>query len=104
MEPIFITNLDGFQWDAANRDKNWKLHKVLPGEIEEVFINSPLFFYRDFKHSEKEQRILALGKTYDGRKLSIVFTIRGNHIRPISARDMSKKERINYEETIKKDS
>jgi uncharacterized DUF497 family protein len=104
METLFISNLDGFQWDSANRDKNWKKHKVAISEIEEVFMNSPLFFFDDVKHSEKEQRILALGQTYERRKLSITFTIRHKHIRVISARDMSKKERRSYEESIEKDS
>jgi len=104
METLFISNLDGFQWDAANRDKNWKKHKVSIAEIEEVFLNSPLFFFADDKHSEIEQRILALGQTYEGRRLSVAFTIRNKNIRVISARDMSQKERKAYEESSKKDS
>jgi uncharacterized DUF497 family protein len=52
----------------------------------------------------KEKRALALGKTFDERFLSITFTIRHNRIRPISARDMSRKERKTYEENAKEDS
>ena len=62
-----------------------------------------LWFFDDIQHSEKEQRTLALGKTFDKRLLSIVFTIRRNKIRVISARDMSKKERKIYEENSKED-
>ncbi|MBI4302687.1 MAG: BrnT family toxin, partial [Chloroflexi bacterium] len=42
----------------------------------------------------------ALGKTADGRRLHVTFTLRGNgkKIRVISARDMNRKERIRYEQ------
>jgi uncharacterized protein len=103
METLFIADIDGFQWDSANRDKNWKKHHVSIAEIEEMFMISPLFYFDDIKHSEKEQRILALGQTYEGRKLTVAFTIRHKNIRVISARDMSKKERRSYEESIEKD-
>ncbi|MBM3710461.1 MAG: BrnT family toxin [Actinobacteria bacterium] len=56
--------------------------------------------YKDIKHSQKEARYYALGKTDEDRFLYIVFTVRKKQIRIISARDMNKKERqvyINYE-------
>jgi uncharacterized protein len=98
MDNLFISNYEGFQWDSGNRTKNYEKHKVTIPEIEEVFFNSPLFFFEDPQHSEKEQRTLALGKTFDERPLSIAFTIRHDKIRVISARDMSRKERKIYEE------
>jgi uncharacterized protein len=54
----------------------------------------------DVSHSQKEQRYRALGATENGRKLAIFFTVRGDGtlIRVISARDMSRKERKQYEE------
>ena len=103
MDNLFISNLEGFQWDEGNKNKNWDKHKVKIAEIEEVFLSSPLFFFDDENHSEKEKRTLALGKTFDERLLSIIFTIRHNKIRAISARDMSKKERKIYEEASKED-
>jgi uncharacterized protein len=48
-------------------------------------------------HSDTEPRFLALGQTDSGRRLFVVFTIRGRHIRVISARDMSRRERREYE-------
>ena len=103
MNDLFISNLEGFQWDDGNRTKNWGKHKVAIAEIEEVFLNSPLFFFEDIQHSDKEARTLALGKTFGERQLSIAFTVRHNRIRLISARDMSKKERKTYEEASKED-
>jgi len=51
----------------------------------------------DYKHSIYEKRWAAFGKTDYGRKLTVIFTIRGNLIRVISARDMNQKERNFYE-------
>ena len=49
-----------------------------------------------FKHSAREVRYLALGRTVDSRLLHVVFTIRGPLIRPIAARDMNRKERHHF--------
>jgi len=82
----------GFHWDNGNSDKNWLSHQVTKSECEQIFFNQPLFIGDDEKHSETEIRYYVLGKTDNDRKLFIVFTIRENLIRIISARDMSKKE------------
>ena len=86
----------GFEWDQGNREKNWQRHKVAWWECEEVFFNQPLYVLVDQRHSLKEERSYALGKTHNDRLLFIVFTRRKSRIRIISARDMSKKERKVY--------
>ena len=86
-----------FEWDKGNIDKNLKKHKVTNQESEEVFFNIPIVFSEDKKHSVKEKRYMLWGKTNTSRKLTIFFTIRNNKIRIISARDMHKKERGEYE-------
>jgi uncharacterized DUF497 family protein len=54
----------------------------------------------DPAHSLAEPRYHALGKTIDGRRLHITFTVHddGRLIRVISARDMHRKERAHYEQ------
>lgn len=47
-------------------------------------------------HSSHEKRYYALGHTGMKRLLFVVFTIRNNHIRVISARDMNRKEKKEY--------
>jgi len=91
-----LRECQGFQWDAANVDKNWFTHRVFWTECEEVFFNQPLIMAQDKKHSLSEYRYYVLGQTDAGRGLFIVFTLRGSLIRVISARDMSKKERSIY--------
>ncbi len=93
----------GFEWDEHNAEKNWLGHRVAPSECEEVFFNLPLTVADDIKHSEKENRFYALGHTDAGRRLFIVFTVRRNLIRVISARDVNRKERGAYEPSDQED-
>ena len=99
-----LENCEGFDWDEANSNKNWLKHKVSKIECEQVFFNSPLIIADDEKHSESERRWFLLGRTDVDRKLYVVFTLRKNLIRVISARNMSKNERELYDKKIKKDS
>ena len=87
----------GFDWDASNIDKNWLKHKISPAECEQVFFNRPLVIQDDIEHSKIEKRFYTLGKTDSKRTLFIVFTVRTNRIRIISARDMSRKEKKVYD-------
>lgn len=103
MKNIF-ENCDGFQWDAGNSEKSFYKHKVTNSECEQVFFSQPIIVVDDTKHSGDENRFYLLGRTDQDRLLFVVFTIRKNLIRIISARDMNKKEREIYNEEIKKDS
>jgi len=88
----------GFQWDDGNTDKNWIKHRVSWTECEELFFNDPLLVALDVEHSGIEPRFYALGQTDGGRLLFVVFTIRGELLRVISARDMSKYEKKECED------
>lgn len=95
---IDFSSVVGFDWDVDNRDKNWEKHQVANSECEEVFFNLPLLLQPDEIHSRMESRYYVLGQTNAGRKLFVVFTIRSEKIRVISARDMSMRERKIYEQ------
>lgn len=92
-----IADCVGFEWDEGNRPKIREKHKVSGAECEQMFFNHPLVAARDEEHSGEEDRYYALGHTDMGRLLFVVFTIRKELVRPISARDMSRKERKVYE-------
>lgn len=94
IEPLFLPR--SFQWDDGNRRKNKEKHDVSIQECEQVFSNQPLILLDDPRHSIQEPRWFALGRTPTDRQLSLVFTIRHDQIRIISARDMSKRERSIY--------
>ena len=92
----FIAGLKGFEWDEGNSAKNWLHHRVRQAEAEQALLNRPLVWARDLKHSQKEPRFLAFGRTDTKRQLAIVFTVRGSRVRVISARPMSRAERNVY--------
>ena len=87
----------GFQWDDGNATKNWDAHDVSQAECEQVFFNQPLIVKRDRSHSELETRYYALGRTDADRLLFTAFTIRGELVRVISARDKKTKKKQRYE-------
>jgi hypothetical protein len=89
---LVLRGLKGFQWDEANWRKSELKHGVAAAEAEEVLLNEPLC-------QVDEQRYLALGVTNDRRHLLLAFTVRRNLVRVISARPMSRKERVAYEKT-----
>lgn len=91
-----LAQTTGFDWDEANAPKLLSRHRVTTGEVEQAFFHVPLLLALDLKHSANEPRYLALGRTTDARLLYLVFTIRGERVRPISARDMNRKERMKY--------
>ena len=91
-----LDDLVGFEWDKGNSNKNQLSHKVEDRECEEVFSNKLLIVFEDKAHSQHEERWGALGKTNEGRRLAIYFTVRSNRIRVISARDQSQKDRAIY--------
>ncbi|MCD5397769.1 BrnT family toxin [candidate division NPL-UPA2 bacterium] len=97
-----LSEFIGFNWDERNKDKNWVKHKVSDLECEEVFFNIPLTVFPDKTHSDTENRYYVLGRTNRGRFLFVVFTRRGDKIRVISAREMTKKERRYYHEAEEK--
>ncbi len=94
--PDVLAACTGFQWDEGNAEKNWRAHRVSQAEAEQVFFNRPVVVAPDLAHSQREIRYAALGKTVAGRRLGIVFTVRGTLVRVISARDMGRRDRRLY--------
>lgn len=95
---IDFDRIVGFDWDDGNARKSSDKHAVSQAEAEQVFLNQPLLVVEDVRHSEREARFHALGRTSAGRLLHVTFTRRGDGtlVRVISARDMHRKERLHY--------
>lgn len=89
-----------FEWDKYNTIKNWAKHEVRPYEAEEAFLDEFAVILNDEVHSESERRYILIGKTRKHRILYIVFMVRNQRIRVISARDANKKEVIIYEKKV----
>jgi len=74
----------------ANKDG----HTTLPGALT---LGDRKRCQTPFPSPDTEPRLYALGQTDRGRFLFLVFTIREKLIRVISARDMSRREKKEYE-------
>lgn len=86
-----------FDWDEGNRAK---VIKRLPIEVaQSAFLGEPLVFF-DQKHSEKEPRWFLMNVVNE-RAVALVFTVRNNKIRIVSARYMHGREASKYGKKIK---
>ena len=83
--------LEGFEWNNGNINKNMLKHDVNISKCEEVFFNKPIIILTDLKYSKVEERYRIFGITAGKRKLDLAITIRNKRIRVIMARDQSKK-------------
>lgn len=83
------------QWDDANRRK--LTHGVLQVEIDALFAAPFVVLGRIVPpvgaNWPPEERFLVLGKTTAGRFLTVIWTTRGDSIRPISMRSSTNAER-----------
>ena len=76
--------VQGFDWDGGNRAKCQK-HGVSVAEIEALFMNAPRIA-PDPKHSDDEDRLIAVGRTSAGLPMFVAFTIRTKNNRRLIAR------------------
>jgi hypothetical protein len=97
-----LSQASGFDWDEWNAPKIWEKHGVSQADCEQVFFNEPLVAGDDIDHFGEEQRYYVLGLTDKGRHLFLVFTLREDLIRVITARDMSRRERRTYRDVEEK--
>jgi uncharacterized protein len=86
-----------FQWDSDKAESNvWK-HRISFEIAITVFGDSRLLFTADLKHSDGEEREWAIGEAETGQVVVVVFTMRQDDIRIISARPATKQEISRYE-------
>jgi uncharacterized DUF497 family protein len=76
---------------------DWK-HHVNPWEVEEVLFDNPIYRKVEKGHTPGEDMYTAFGRSHAGRYLTVFFIYKLSHeALIISARDMSKTERQQYE-------
>jgi uncharacterized DUF497 family protein len=101
MTVVALPEILEFEWDAGNEEKNWIRHSVRAEEAEEPFFTEERLVLEDKPHSTKQEtRYILIGKSKKGRMLFIVYTIRKEKIRIISARNADKKEVLLYEKAL----
>ena len=89
-----------FEWDDNKAESNAVKHGITFEEAVTVFADPDLLFTEDTQHSQGEEREWAMGITESGLLGVVVFTMRGEQIRIISARISTKKEQQSYESGI----
>lgn len=87
-----------FEWDKNKATGNVSKHDVSFEEAKTVF-DDPLYIdFYDPDHSEDEARYLIIGTSNQRRLLIVSYTERGDVVRLISAREVTRSEREAYEE------
>jgi len=88
--------IENFEWDDKNIE-HIALHHVVPEEVEEIFIDEPLY------RITGGGKYLAMGQTLDGRYLLVVFVFKDiSKVRPITARNLNLREVRGYRKWLKK--
>lgn len=86
-----------FEWDPKKAKDNLRKHDVSFEEATTVFKDALAAIYQDPDHSVRERRYLTIGTSAKGRLLHVAFADRGERIRIINARKVTKRERELYE-------
>jgi len=87
-----------FEWDTRKSAANLRKHGVSFAEAGTVFGDELSITVPDPDHSDKEDRFITIGWSNLHRLLMVAHTDRGENIRIISARELTKVERKEYEE------
>ena len=87
-----------FEWDPNKAEYNLQKHGISFQEAATVFSNELSATVYDPNHSEDEDRFITIGWSHSQKLLMVSHTERGNRIRIISSRKLTKSERKDYEE------
>ena len=90
--------IENLIWLEDIIDKLIFKHHVEASEVEEVFNNRPKIRFVQTGDRSEEDVYMALGRSDAGRYLAVIFIMKkNNNALILSARDMAKKERKQYE-------
>ncbi len=83
-----------FDWDDANIDHIAR-HGLEPYEVEEALLDPDLLTVTAHK-ATTERRFAIIGASEAGRILFVVYTLRGDDIRPVTAREANATQKRRY--------
>ena len=90
-------NNDAFEWDETKAAKNYAKHGVTFEAAQDVFKDPFAIEHIDDRKHYSEERFIIIGMA-SGRLLTVVFTMRDEGIRIISARGAEPYEQRQYHE------
>jgi hypothetical protein len=85
-----------FQFNPTKAANNLRKHGVSFADAEGVFLD-PLAIHREDPDAEGEERFVAVGLASAGQSLVVVYALRDDEIRVISARRATRREVRDYE-------
>lgn len=86
-----------FEWNKEKAEMNFKKHGVNFEEATTVWDDYFVIDLYDSDHSIEENRFLIAGESVQNRLLIVSYTEKTGKIRIISARELTPKERREYE-------
>jgi uncharacterized DUF497 family protein len=90
-----------FEWDEEKNIKNFAKHSIWFEEAQTVWVDPYGVEFLDDENPHAEERYIRIGHSIKNRNLLVVFCERvEGKIRIISARKLTKNERVQYEEGI----
>ena len=84
------------EWDDNKAASNLKKHNISFEQARCVFDDQWVLMTDDSLSSLDEDRYLAIGR-FDGRLLSVSYTLRANRTRVVSARQANTREQHDYD-------
>lgn len=88
-----------FEWDPVKAIANFAKHGVSFEEAATAFQDPLARIHADPHHSASESREILIGHSVRGRLILVAFTDRQGRLRLISAREVTRRERRDYEES-----
>lgn len=90
--------MNEFEWNKRKAELNLTDHGVSFEEASTVFDDERYLIFDDPVHSWEENRYIAIGMSDQSRLLFVSYTERESKIRLISAREVTRRERKQYEQ------
>lgn len=87
-----------YQWNPDKAAANLRKHGIEFADAVFVFSDDLAITVSDERFDE--ERFVTIGTDAVGRVLVVIYTLRGNEIRIISARKATRQERHQYEEEL----
>lgn len=91
-----------FEWDPNKAKTNLRKHGVAFPEAATVFRDPLGITVYDPDHSKEEDRYITFGASTADRILMVAHADRGDRVRIISARELTRTERKTYEDEIQR--
>lgn len=83
------------EYDLAKSESNFRKHGVSFNEAATALIDEKALVMEDVD-SKDENRWILVGLSHEARLLTVIYTVRGEFVRIISARKATKKEATYY--------